>query len=121
MLKVENSNADKAVSETPNGALVPVSSTPKDSANGAQAGAGTNSGRGKRGAGRGARNGQGNRGGQGNNRAGQNGGRFQRNGNNNPSAAGQNPVEKKWEENSHGNGVTPHKTSEVSFNKDFLY
>jgi hypothetical protein len=86
-----------------------LQSTPQNSVNGGTTSVGNNSGRGKRGSGRGGvgRGGQGGRNSQGNSKNGNGVGRFQRNANH----VGQNHSEKKWEDNSHGNGHQ--KLSEV--------
>ncbi len=112
MQKLEASSSEKALSEPSTTNAVSVSSLPQKSNNGTPA-VGNNSGRGKRGGGRGglAIGGQGGRNNQGNNRNSQNA-RFQRNGNSHGNQTGQNQTEKKWEENSHGSG--PQKMSEVS-------
>ncbi|XP_045026146.1 hrp65 protein-like isoform X2 [Daphnia magna] len=105
MQKLETASSEKLTKESSpvsNAVSTPSISTPQNSVNGTAASVGNNSGRGKRGSGRGGigRGGQSGRNNQGNGKNGNNVGRFQRNTN----QVGQSHGEKKWEDNSHGNG-----------------
>ncbi|KAI9565227.1 hypothetical protein GHT06_009010 [Daphnia sinensis] len=105
MQKLETLSSEKLTKESSpvsNAVSTPSTSTSQNSINGTTASVGNNSGRGKRGSGRGGigRGGQSGRNNQGNGKNGNNIGRFQRNAN----QVGQNHGEKKWEDNSHGNG-----------------
>lgn len=113
MQKLEAPSLEKITKENSpvsNPVSTPSTSTPHNSVNGNTAIVGNNSGRGKRGNGRGGigRGGQAGRNNQGNGKNGNNVARFQRNANHIVQSHG----EKKWEDNSHGNGHQ--KLSEVS-------
>jgi hypothetical protein len=115
MQKQEPSISDKVNKDNlapANTASVPT--IPQNSVNGGANSAGNNSGRGKRGSGRGGigRGGQGGRNSQGNSKNGNGVGRFQRNTNH----VGQHNAEKKWEDNSHGNGHQKQSEVELSDN-----